>query len=440
MRTLFVIQLCEAKSILDSAGYHEIYKPMLASGRIRQHRLLSYGEGLDFYSDLVRKRIAELQVTLGRQPVIVYGAGAHTEKYFPLLNQLNIVALADREPSLWGWELCGLPIIPPQEMGEKRLPVVVSSRAWETSILGDLGARYPQLPSLHGLYDLERQKERSRDRQLKEIGQAIRDLKPDLLVYAPNHPADGFTESEVDRLRMHGHFKLITVWWDYDEESESNSYLDFERRSLRYSDLVLDAGNLTKTQRLKQRVPPYQHHERVEKVLFGPSLVNPEYFYAEPGVSKTYDIAVFGGAFGRRRDWIDGLSTRFGSRFHHIGGAYQQSEILPMAEYARRLRSTRITVNTQTYPLRTQLKGKVIEALACGVMLMEEDNPDTRQFIPDEMGVVYFKEPGQLYDALDYYLGHERERIELAKSASEWYWRNYSFRSWFDRILEHLPP
>ena len=56
------------------------------------------------------------------------------------------------------------------------------------------------------------------------------------------------------------------------------------------------------------------------------------------------------------------------------------------------LRQTKICINTQTYPFREQCKGKVREAIASGVLLLEEDNKQTRAFLAEGEGVLYFRD------------------------------------------------
>ena len=273
---------------------------------------------------------------------------------------------------------------------------------------------------------------------IAEIIQAMDTLKPELLVYTPSHPNEALNIDEVSQFRLKSRSKMITVWWDYDEQAKNNSYLDFEKNSLKYSDLILDAGNYTKTERLKSKCPPYQQHQNVNKVIVGPGLCDMAIFKPCNEQEKIYDIAIFGSSVGKRSQWINILKEQYKNRFHHIGGNYSTTPPMPMVDYAQAIAKTKIFVNTQTYPFRSQCKGKVREAIACKTLLLEEDNDDTRSFYSHSQGIVYFKSPNDLINSIDYYLGHEGERDLLAGIAHKWYCDNYSYYNWFNNILSNM--
>lgn len=125
-----------------------------------------------------------------------------------------------------------------------------------------------------------------------------------------------------------------------------------------------------------RRAAPYERHEGAEKAIFHLTGVRPDALLSHPKAElRFHDIALFGSPVGRRREWIDLLQSRYGDRFHHLGGVAEPGcPPLPIADYAQALRQTRICINTQTYPFRKQCKGKVGgEALGCGTLLLEED-------------------------------------------------------------------
>ncbi len=438
-RTLFIIHRFDTKSLEDSAGVIEVMRPMLASGLIGEHLLLSLGRDTADYRGLIEKRVSEIAEVTNGQAVVIYGAGAHTRQFMPELERLPITALADRDQSLHGTERLGLPVIPPQNIPAYAKHVVVSSRAYEEGILADLDALLGSDVTLHTLYG------RNPDGELRaqweqEILDTVRDFQPDLLVHTPVHPHENLTPELFMAARaLCPNMKIVTVWWDYDEQALAGSYLDYERESLEWADLVIENSNGTRLARMRANQPPYEHHRHTEKVVFHPTIFDPAIFYPEPNGIPRYEIALFGSSVGRRRGWIDLLKSRYGDRFHHLGGVYEQDRApLPIADYANALRHTKICINTQTYPFRSQCKGKVREALGCGVLLLEEDNPETRLLLAPGEGIEYFDSPEKLFSLIDCYLADDKKRQQTVIQGQKAWITRMNPLSWTKQVFELL--
>lgn len=440
-RTLFVIHRFDTKSLADSAGVLEVMKPMLASGLIGEHRLVSLGRDTDDYHDLIARRVSEIAQASAGAPVVVYGAGAHTRQFMPQLSKLPIVALADRDDRLHATRQMGLPVIAPGDIPGHAAHVVISSRAYEEGIAADLAALHGGRITLHTLYG------RNPDGDLRGMWErgildAVREFQPALLVHTPVHPHENIAPAVFDAARaLSPGMKIVTLWWDYDEVALTGSYLDYERASLEWADLVIENSNGTRLARMKANLPPYQHHQHTERVIFHPTVFDPDLFYPEPAATPRYDVALFGSSVGRRREWIDLLQARYGERFHHIGGVYEQDRApLPVADYAAALRHTKICVNTQTYPFRSQCKGKVREALGCGVLLLEEDNPETRLLLAPGEGVEYFRSREELFALIDRYLANDAARQATVARGQQVWSARMNARGWTERVLQALWP
>ncbi|MCX9156188.1 glycosyltransferase [Niveibacterium sp. 24ML] len=438
-RTLFVIHRFDTKSLADSAGVLEVMKPMLASGLIGEHRLVTLGRDTDDYRALIARRVSEIAQASCGAPVVIYGAGAHTRQFLPELGRLPIVALADRDESLHGTQRLGLPVIAPSEIPRHAAQVVISSRAYEEGIAADLAELHGERITLHTLY------RRNPDGELRELWEgeildAVREFQPDLLVHTPVHPHENIAPTVFHTARaLCPGMKIVTLWWDYDETALTGSYLDYERASLEWADLVIENSNGTRLARMKAHQPPYQQHRHTERVFFHPTVFDPALFHPEPHAEIRYEIALFGSSVGRRREWIDLLTARYGQRFHHLGGVYEPGRPpLPVAEYAAALRHTRICVNTQTYPFRSQCKGKVREALGCGVLLLEEDNPETRLLLAPGEGIEYFRDADALFALIDHYLSDEAARRAVVARGQRVWNARMNARGWTEHLLKIL--
>jgi hypothetical protein len=438
----FLIQKFESKPRLqDSAGYLEVAAPMRASGLIGESWIYDFGKDLSYYDSLIQERIAYIAAEVGDEPVVVYGAGAHTERYLDLYRKLNLVALSDSDKRLWGTYRFGLEVIPPDAVPERVAHVIVSTRAFERAVEDDLTQRFQGRLSIYTLYaELADQERQWLQQHLQEAQQRIRESKPDILFYTPAHPAERIPLEWFDGLKgTLPSLKVVVIWWDYDEQGGDNPYLQLERESLQYADLIIENSNISRLERMRERKPPYGNHTNVSKIHFLPTPFDPATFYpAAEGEEKTFDIAVIGSSVGMRTKWIEALRQRYGERFHHIGGVYRSAQPLSIEKYADALRKTRIVINTQTYPFRSQCKGRVREVLACGCLLLEEDNPETRAAFREGDGLMFFSSMQELTQKVDYSLLDNALQDEVARRGLAWYEQHNSPRVWSGRVLDLL--
>lgn len=432
---LFVIQNFEVKQGKDAAGYVEVISPMLHSGLVAKHDVLEFNRSYNtHYLPSLIKRFQHLKTHLGDEPVVVYGAGIHTRQHWQYLQGLNVVAIADKQPTLHGQQLFDLPIISPDKIPSFAKHVVISSKAFELNIEDELSV----LPvSTHTLYKGSQADAEYFQGMYEQIVERCAALQPDLLFYSPCHPQDNMPVVYWHKLKSEfPHIKFAVIWWDHDEQAQNYSYLSYERDCLTWADAVFDAGNYTRLLKMRANQPPYDKHINVDRVYFHPTVFAPEWFYADKAIAKQIDVVIMGGDGGRRRRWIELLRNEFPQQFEHIGGAFQGKALLPMNEYADTLRQAKIMVNTQTYDYRSDCKGKVREALGCGVFLLEEYNPETAAFIPEGTGYKFYRSEEELISLIRYYLTHEEEREAIAQKGQHFMQTTFNARQWTQRVFE----
>ncbi|MBU2098993.1 MAG: glycosyltransferase [Gammaproteobacteria bacterium] len=410
---------------------------MLQSGLLGPSDSVDFGWTESLSAELVAVAVQEHCTVYGQNPVVVYGAGAHTTQYWSAISQLNVVAIADKNPALWGSRVKGFEVIRPTDIPQFAAHVLISSRAFESNIARELAISLPQVQLLK-IYAgrLEQQLQVWAD----QLAARVLAFQPDLLVHTPTHVTENLPASFFLQLKQQlPQLKIVTVWWDYDEENSAAGYLDYERAVLTYADLVIENSNASRLTRLHRNEPPYQHHPNPERVIFHPTWFDPSLFYPISQAERDIDVAVFGSRVGERGDWIDLLAAEFGERFKHIGGVSgEQRNPLPIGQYAAMLRRTKIVVNTQTYSFRQQCKGKVREAIQCGVLLMEQENTETRQLLPDGCGVVYFRTPSELMSQIRYYLAEQVAYEKNQHAAVNLFAGQSIVKNWTDRILRLL--
>ena len=142
-RTFFAIHRFESKPFADSAGNLEVMAPMLQSGLLGPTDCVDFGWTEALSAELVAEAVQEHCAVYGPAPVVVYGAGAHTTQYWSAISQLNVVAIADKNPALWGSRVKGLAVIRPADIPQYAGHVLISSRAFESNITRELAASLP---------------------------------------------------------------------------------------------------------------------------------------------------------------------------------------------------------------------------------------------------------------------------------------------------------
>lgn len=417
-RTFFAIHLFETKPYEDSAGKLEVREPMVQSGLLCEHETYAFGWQEADSEELVSRSVDNCLSKIGQAPVVVYGAGAHTTQYWKYISRLNVIAIADKNEKLWGKKLNDLPIISPQDIGSYSLNVLVSSRAYEDNIYTELSQRYPTA-ALFKLYGTEFMAA-ALGKWCEELESRILAFKPVLLVHTPTHVKENIPKSFFLNLKSQlPKLKIVTVWWDYDEENEESGYLDYERDVLKYADLIIENSNASRLKKMAKKLPPYQLHCHPEKVIFHPTWFDPSLFYTTPEEPKEVKIGLFGSLVGEREKWVKTLSKHFGKCFKHFGGVSGQArKPLSIKEYADTIRKTQVVINTQTYSFRSQCKGKVREAIQAGAYLIEQDNKETRHFQSKypEFYINYFDSEASLIEKVEYLLSDSKPKLPNVNS------------------------
>ncbi|WP_420547911.1 glycosyltransferase family protein [Curvivirga sp.] len=438
MRVLFVIQDFESKRFKDSAGNIEFYSPMLQSGLITEHKLLNFGIGQVDHDSHVIKRLKELKHLLNDDEVIVYGAGVHTARYLKEFTEFNVVALADKDVKLQQGCRFGHLVISPEEIGNYATNIIISSKAWEDSIVMDLRSRYGSKVNIYTLYDENDNYDLLKENASNQLRTEVAAFLPDLIAYSSAHAEDRLPGNLFMSLKeTYPSLKFVNILWDYDEQAYGNSYLAQERDFLTYSDCVIENSCFSRIERMKKSKAPYEQHPNTEKIFFHPTIFSETLFHPQD-VEKDIDIAIFGNPAGNRREWISFLQSVFGDRFHHIGGGENVHGYIPVEEYATMLRRSKIVVNTQSFSFAPQCKGKVREALGVGAFLLEEDNEETRAFVKADNALVYFKGEDDLVAKIGYYLEHKDEREVIAQNGHRWLRENYSAKKWTETLFNFI--
>lgn len=160
------------------------------------------------------------------------------------------------------------------------------------------------------------------------------------------------------------------------------------------------------------------------------------YFY-EP--NKTIDVSWVGSVnnYRDRSTFYDIVKKNNLNIF--MSGGQRQGKLTPH-EYAKVIRTSKIGIN---FPLSQtgvfyQAKGRIFEYTACGGLLFECPNPSTDDFFTPDKDYVAFTNYQELFDKLEYYLGHEQERLDIAENGYNTFKNNWTGRHWWERLFEYI--
>jgi len=135
-----------------------------------------------------------------------------------------------------------------------------------------------------------------------------------------------------------------------------------------------------------------------------------------------------------------GLLDAAGFAVRHGGG--QAEAALPVEEYAETMRRSKIVLNFARpvfdHPV-AQCKGRTIEAVLSGALLLEQANPETERWLTPGVHYVSFDGERDLVNKVRYFLDRETDRAAIAASgathaethlSAHVYWRRV-----FDAVL-----
>lgn len=110
---------------------------------------------------------------------------------------------------------------------------------------------------------------------------------------------------------------------------------------------------------------------------------------------------------------------------------------LSTATYLDSLRQAQLTVNYSACSTGDghQLKGRVLEAAACGSMLLESANDVTCDFFEEGREYVSFDGAADLVEKVRYFLAHPERAAEIAANATSRFLRDYTATTFWTRVL-----
>ncbi len=106
------------------------------------------------------------------------------------------------------------------------------------------------------------------------------------------------------------------------------------------------------------------------------------------------------------------------------------------------LRQSKIVLNFSqnrfANPAKASLKGRVIESMLSGAMVIEDANDNTSKYFKPGKDIICYDNLQDLYEKIKHYLDNDRERINIAYNGQFRCLRDYTIRNWWCVVLPKL--
>ena len=257
-----------------------------------------------------------------------------------------------------------------------------------------------------------------------------RAVRPDALIlssYEPGYRTMPSVEA-IRLLRKRWHIPIVGVWWDtcYD------GFWPSIQSVLPYIDLHVVPDNPLLNFFTDQTRARYGKRFLAAWEAMDPAIYN------NPGRPRDIDVAFLGQATGYRSTRMPYMQALKDHDIPLYSSISVRAEQPSHEQYVDVLKRTRIGLNFSASRDSDQLKSRVFETIACGALLMENDNPQTRCYFEPLQDYVAFSSPSDLVDKVRYFLSHDVERQEIAARGEQKVRQIYNCERFWKAIFEKL--
>ncbi len=162
---------------------------------------------------------------------------------------------------------------------------------------------------------------------------------------------------------------------------------------------------------------------------------NPEVFNFSD--KKDIDVSFMGSQYMNRKSYIDYLKENLKCNYYFGSGSRQEK--LTDMKYGDIMRRSKICINFTMSPSgKYQLKGRAFESAACNTLLLEQSNPETPKSFKLNEEYIEFTTKEDLLEKINYFLKNEEKRLEIAYNGYLKYEENYSYKKYWQKIIQLL--
>lgn len=151
---------------------------------------------------------------------------------------------------------------------------------------------------------------------------------------------------------------------------------------------------------------------------------------------KEHDIAFFGRPFLKRANDLAYLKSKIPN---FISGGGQREQKLSPEQYAYAIGNSKIIINFPYHALGfSQLKSRVLEAMASGSLVFELKNESTSQLFEANQDFVEYQSLDDAVEKYVYYINNLEEMKRIAKNGYIKYLNYYSGKCFWKKIFENI--
>jgi hypothetical protein len=152
--------------------------------------------------------------------------------------------------------------------------------------------------------------------------------------------------------------------------------------------------------------------------------------------NKQIDVLFIGRRYPLRDAWINEVKKVHPQLFV-TGG--QREVGLTQEQYAAHIQLSKMVINFAQHPFGyDQVKGRALETIASGSLLLESSNEATRRMFEPDVDYVSFENVKDLCDKISFYLANEEKRLEICKHAYETHSTKYSAIVYWKKVMERI--
>lgn len=157
------------------------------------------------------------------------------------------------------------------------------------------------------------------------------------------------------------------------------------------------------------------------------------------------DVAFIGSRTGIRGEFLARLGEkleRAGVQIAKVGGIVQpptegRSERLPLSDYFRALKATKIVLNLQNELFRDQIKGRIYEGLAAGALCLTDKNDDVDLIFPAGT-LETFISVDDCAEKILALLADEPRRASIAEAGKRWFDATFDHRAYWSAVIKSV--
>lgn len=115
------------------------------------------------------------------------------------------------------------------------------------------------------------------------------------------------------------------------------------------------------------------------------------------------------------------------------GGAVSYTDEMPLVFHR-----AKINLNLTLRSITSGIPLRAMDIMGCGGFLLTNYQPELAQYFQNGVDYVYFEDEADLLAKTDYYLSHQKERIEIAKNGLYKIKSAFTYEHQLTKIFEHL--